>query len=74
MPIYPSEKNAGRPPLSYQSFLKLAGQPSWASSPLPTTLNCLPPLGNVGNCEIFPGVPSVGELGYDDTPEVYDIK
>ncbi|KAM7483676.1 hypothetical protein LguiB_008259 [Lonicera macranthoides] len=48
---------------------KLAGQPSWASSPLPTRCNCLPPLGNVGNCEIFPGVPSLGELGYDDTPE-----
>ncbi|KAL5823157.1 hypothetical protein ACOSQ4_021057 [Xanthoceras sorbifolium] len=28
------QKNGGKPPLSYPSFLKLAGQPSWASSPL----------------------------------------
>ncbi|KAK2974362.1 hypothetical protein RJ640_021218 [Escallonia rubra] len=62
------QKNGGRPPLSYQSFLKLAGKPSWASSPLVTKLNSLPPIGHVGNCEISE-VPIVQELGYEDTGE-----
>ncbi|PSR96043.1 (6-4)DNA photolyase [Actinidia chinensis var. chinensis] len=59
------QKNDGRPPLSYQSFLKLAGQPSWASSPLSTVISSLPPIGNVGNCEIS-NVPTLPELGYED--------
>ncbi|GFZ11829.1 DNA photolyase family protein [Actinidia rufa] len=59
------QKNDGRPPLSYQSFLKLAGQPSWASSPLSTLISSLPPIGNVGNCEIS-NVPTLPELGYED--------
>ncbi|XP_010654743.1 (6-4)DNA photolyase isoform X2 [Vitis vinifera] len=59
------QKNGGRPPLSYQSFLKLAGQPSWASSPLLTTLSWLPPVGDVGTCEIS-NVPTVKELGYEE--------
>ncbi|XP_057473175.1 (6-4)DNA photolyase isoform X3 [Actinidia eriantha] len=59
------QKNDGRPPLSYQSFLKLAGQPSWASSPLSTVISLLPPIGNVGNCEIS-NVPTLPELGYED--------
>ncbi|XP_034695357.1 (6-4)DNA photolyase isoform X2 [Vitis riparia] len=59
------QKNGGRPPLSYQSFLKLAGQPSWASSPLSTTLSWLPPVGDVGTCEIS-NVPTVKELGYEE--------
>ncbi|KAA8541877.1 hypothetical protein F0562_023029 [Nyssa sinensis] len=59
------QKNGGRPPLSYQSFLKLAGQPSWASSPLSTMISWLPPVGNVGNCEISK-VPTIKELGYED--------
>ncbi|XP_059640491.1 (6-4)DNA photolyase isoform X2 [Cornus florida] len=58
-------KNGGRPPLSYQSFVKLAGQPSWASSPLSTMISSLPSVGNVGNCEISE-VPIVKELGYED--------
>uniref|UniRef100_A0A5B7BW64 (6-4)DNA photolyase n=1 Tax=Davidia involucrata TaxID=16924 RepID=A0A5B7BW64_DAVIN len=59
------QKNGGRPPLSYQSFVKLAGKPSWASSPLSTVISWLPPVGNVGNCEISK-VPTIKELGYED--------
>ncbi|KAG5523341.1 hypothetical protein RHGRI_035233 [Rhododendron griersonianum] len=61
-----SEKNSGRPPLSYQSFLKIAGQPSWASSPLSTTISSLPPVGTVENCGIS-NVPTLQELGYEDS-------
>ncbi|KAL5825045.1 hypothetical protein ACOSQ3_021108 [Xanthoceras sorbifolium] len=59
------QKNGGKPPLSYPSFLKLAGQPSWASSPLSVSLSFLPPVGDVGSCEILE-VPTVKELGYGD--------
>ncbi|KAF5739117.1 putative DNA photolyase [Tripterygium wilfordii] len=64
-PVDIIQKNGGRPPLSYQSFLELAGIPPWASSPLPTTPSLLPPVGNVGSCEII-GVPTVKELGFRD--------
>lgn len=57
--------------MSYQSFVKLAGEPSWNSSPLLTEVNWLPPLGNVGKCPIIE-VPSIEELGYEDTPEVWN--
>ncbi|XP_002517574.2 (6-4)DNA photolyase isoform X2 [Ricinus communis] len=62
------QKNGGKPPLSYQSFLKVAGQPSWASSPLPTTISSLPPVGDVGSCEISE-VPTLEELGYGDVEQ-----
>lgn len=65
-----SKKNGGKPPLSYQSFLKLAGEPSWASSPLSITLSSLPPVGNTGNCNISE-VPTVEELGYEETQQVW---
>uniref|UniRef100_A0A2P2JWZ5 DNA photolyase n=1 Tax=Rhizophora mucronata TaxID=61149 RepID=A0A2P2JWZ5_RHIMU len=58
-------KNGGKPPLSYQSFLKVAGQPSWASSRLVTTVSSIPPVGDVGKCE-FSKVPTIKELGYED--------
>lgn len=58
-----TKKNGGKPPLTYQSFLKLAGQPSWASSPLAVSLSSLSPVGDVGNFEISE-VPTVEELGY----------
>ncbi|KAF7123855.1 hypothetical protein RHSIM_Rhsim12G0193900 [Rhododendron simsii] len=61
-----SEKNSGRPPSSYQSFLKIAGQPSWASSALLTTITSLPPVGNVENCGIS-NVPTLQELGYEES-------
>ncbi|KAE7997375.1 hypothetical protein FH972_002016 [Carpinus fangiana] len=61
-------KNGGRPPLSYQSFVKLAGQPSWASSPLSITLSSLPHVGDVGSCEISE-VPTIEELGYGESPQ-----
>lgn len=67
------EKNGGRPPLSYQSFLKLAGQPSWASSPLSTTISSLPPVGDVGTCEIS-NVPTVQELGYEEIGQVWSCQ
>ncbi|KAL3511853.1 hypothetical protein ACH5RR_024570 [Cinchona calisaya] len=62
------QKNGGRPPLSYQSFIKVAGQPSWSSTPLSTSLSCLPPIGNPGNCAISE-VPSINDLGYEEIDE-----
>ncbi|KAI5594076.1 hypothetical protein BDE02_03G052700 [Populus trichocarpa] len=59
------QRNGGKPPLTYQSFLKLAGQPSWASSPLLTSISSLPPVGDVGSCEISE-VPTIKDLGYGD--------
>ncbi|KAJ4844629.1 (6-4)DNA photolyase [Turnera subulata] len=61
------QKNGGKPPLTYQSFLKLAGEPSWASSPLSTSMSSLPPVGDVGNfaCEISE-VPTIKELGFGE--------
>ncbi|KAJ4718316.1 (6-4)DNA photolyase [Melia azedarach] len=59
------QKNGGKPPLSYQSFLKVAGQPLWASAPLTISLPLLSPVGDVGSCEISE-VPTVEELGYRD--------
>ncbi|KAF5453202.1 hypothetical protein F2P56_028121 [Juglans regia] len=56
------QKNGGRPPLSYQSFVKLAGQPS---SPLSHTLSSLPLVGDVGSC-VISEVPTIKELGYVD--------
>ncbi|KAH0734507.1 hypothetical protein KY285_010214 [Solanum tuberosum] len=61
-------KNGGSPPLSYQSFLKLAGQPSWATTPLLTTISSLPPIGNTGSFAVSE-VPTVRELGYEDLAE-----
>ncbi|GFP96357.1 (6-4)dna photolyase [Phtheirospermum japonicum] len=62
------QKNGGRPPLTYQSFVKLAGEPTWASSPISTELSSLPSVGNVGSCPISE-VPSIKELGYEDIQE-----
>ncbi|KAF5175561.1 (6-4)DNA photolyase [Thalictrum thalictroides] len=56
------QKNAGKPPLTYQSFLKLAGTPS---SPLASASSFLPPVGVTGDYEIL-RVPTVEELGYGD--------
>ncbi|WJX42807.1 (6-4)DNA photolyase, variant 2 [Trifolium repens] len=55
-------KNGGKPPLSYQSFVKLAGEPP---SPLSTTYSSLPPVGHLGSCDIS-GVPTIKDLGYED--------
>ncbi|KAL7191392.1 hypothetical protein ACSBR2_023462 [Camellia fascicularis] len=67
------QKNGGRPPLTYQSFVKLAGQPSWASSPLSTNISGLPPVGHVGNCEISKP-PTLQELGYEDIGQEWVTK
>lgn len=68
----PMQKNGGSPPLSYQSFLKLAGEPSWASSPLSIRVSSLPPVGDVGSCEVSQ-VPTMEELGYVDNDQVWDL-
>ncbi|KAK6914983.1 Cryptochrome/DNA photolyase, FAD-binding domain [Dillenia turbinata] len=52
----------GNPPTTYQAFLKLAGQPSWASSLLTMKLSSLPPVGNVEENELST-VPAMEELG-----------
>ncbi|KAL2243437.1 UNVERIFIED_CONTAM: (6-4)DNA photolyase [Sesamum indicum] len=62
------QKNGGKPPLSYQSFVKLAGEPSWASSPISTELTLLPPVGSFGSCPTTE-VPTIKNLGYEDTAE-----
>ncbi|XP_047076595.1 (6-4)DNA photolyase-like [Lolium rigidum] len=56
------EKNGGRPPLTYQSFLNIAGEPS---APLTEEYSVLPPIGDTGECELF-SVPKLEELGYGD--------
>ncbi|KAJ8445570.1 hypothetical protein Cgig2_012458 [Carnegiea gigantea] len=63
------EKNGGKPPLTYQSFVKLAGQPSWASSPVSTGLSSIPPLGDVGAVHIS-SVPTIEELGYENIGQI----
>ncbi|KAK6125172.1 hypothetical protein DH2020_041086 [Rehmannia glutinosa] len=50
-------------------FCQTSWEPSWASSPISTEPNWLPPVGNVGNCPISE-VPSINELGYEDTQVV----
>ncbi|CAN0906941.1 (6-4)DNA photolyase [Linum grandiflorum] len=60
------QRNGGRPPLSYQSFLKLAGEPSWASSPLLAEIASLPSVGDdFGSTEII-DIPTLEDLGYVD--------
>ncbi|XP_023004842.1 (6-4)DNA photolyase [Cucurbita maxima] len=63
------QKNGGRPPLSYQSFLKLAGEPSWARAPLSTIVSSLPPVGDTGRSQIL-DVPTIKDLGYEDMEKV----
>ncbi|XP_010487391.1 PREDICTED: (6-4)DNA photolyase-like [Camelina sativa] len=57
------EKNGGKPPLSYQSFVKIAGEPSCATSELVMSYSSLPPIGEVGNLGISE-VQTLEELGY----------
>jgi cryptochrome len=64
-PAHIIEKNGGKPPLSYQSFLKVAGEPSCAKSELVMSYSSLPPIGDIGNLGISE-VPSLEELGYKD--------
>ncbi|KAJ1429111.1 Rossmann-like alpha/beta/alpha sandwich fold [Sesbania bispinosa] len=59
------QKNGGKPPLSYQSFVKLAGEPP---SPLSTKHSSLPPVGHLGSCDISE-VPTLKDLGYEDTKQ-----
>lgn len=54
------------------SFSKIAGEPHWLSSPLATTLTMIPPVGDVGNCEVSE-VPTVKQLGYEDILEVCHV-
>ncbi|KAL9264830.1 (6-4)DNA photolyase-like protein [Drosera capensis] len=58
-------KNGGKVPLTYQSFLKLAGEPSWASTPVSTGISSLPPVGSLGDIKIS-NLPTIEELGYTD--------
>lgn len=59
------KKNGGKPPLSYQSFVKLAGEPP---SPLSTMYSSLPPVGQLGSCDIS-DVPTIRDLGYGDSEQ-----
>ncbi|XP_078432338.1 DNA photolyase family protein isoform X2 [Wolffia australiana] len=55
-------KNGGKPPLTYQSFVKLAGRPL---PPIGQQFSALPPVGDLGEWEDV-GVPTIQELGYGD--------
>ncbi|KAF3527767.1 hypothetical protein DY000_02042936 [Brassica cretica] len=57
------QKNGGKAPLSYQSFLKIAGEPSCAESELVMSYSSLPPVGDVGSIGVSE-VPKLEELGY----------
>ncbi|PWA36991.1 DNA photolyase family protein [Artemisia annua] len=67
-PAHIIEKNGGKPPMNCQLILKLVGEPQWLSSPLSTTLDTIPPIGDVGNCDIIE-VPTLKQLGYEDIQE-----
>lgn len=54
--------------MNCQLILKLVGEPQWLSSPLSTTLDTIPPIGDVGNCEVIE-VPTLQQLGYEDIHE-----
>ncbi|KAH7681758.1 (6-4)DNA photolyase protein [Dioscorea alata] len=56
------KKNGGKPPLTYQAFVKLAGQPP---PPLTEAYTCLPPVGDLRGCELL-DIPQIDELGYGD--------
>ncbi|GJM90562.1 hypothetical protein PR202_ga06855 [Eleusine coracana subsp. coracana] len=61
----PSEiirKNGGRPPLTYQSFVSIAGEPT---GPVMEEYSELPPVGDTGDYELLP-VPRVEDLAYGD--------
>ncbi|XP_076946014.1 (6-4)DNA photolyase-like [Bidens hawaiensis] len=62
------QKNGGTPPMNCLLFSKVAGEPEWLSSSLSTTLYTIPPVGDVGNCEVSE-VPTVTQLGYEDIQE-----
>lgn len=66
-------QNGGKSPLSYQSFVKLAGEPSWASAPVSNAASWLPPVGDVDNCQCS-DVPSINELGYEESAEVWESR
>nr|CAB3446044.1 unnamed protein product [Digitaria exilis] len=55
-------KNGGRPPLTYQSFISISGEPP---EPITEEYSELPPVGDTGEYELLP-VPTVEELGYGD--------
>ncbi|CAH8337536.1 unnamed protein product [Eruca vesicaria subsp. sativa] len=59
------KKNGGKAPLSYQSFLKIAGEPSCVNSELVMSYSSLPPVGDVGSLGVSE-VPTLEELGYRD--------
>ncbi|KAJ3686632.1 hypothetical protein LUZ61_015796 [Rhynchospora tenuis] len=56
------EKNGDRPPLTYQSFIALAGCPV---DPCATTYSELPSIGETGDYELL-SVPKIEDFGYGD--------
>ncbi|KAJ3693127.1 hypothetical protein LUZ60_012222 [Juncus effusus] len=62
------EKNGGKAPLTYQSFISLIGNPSEPITPIYSTLH-FPPVGVTGDYEILT-LPTLEQLGYRDFDEV----
>jgi cryptochrome len=59
-------ENGSRPPLAYQSFVSIAGEPP---EPVMEEYSELPPVGDTGEYELLP-VPTVEDLGYGDISQV----
>ncbi|ONK66521.1 uncharacterized protein A4U43_C06F9060 [Asparagus officinalis] len=57
--------NRGKPPLTYQSFVALAGEPP---TPLTHTYSVLPPIGDLRGYEVL-NIPTIQELGYGDVKQ-----
>ncbi|XP_020590382.1 (6-4)DNA photolyase [Phalaenopsis equestris] len=60
-------KNGGKAPLTYKSFVAIAGKPS---APLCSIYSLLPPIGDVAGYK-FHGVPSIHDLGYKDVTQEF---
>ncbi|KAG0486358.1 hypothetical protein HPP92_008453 [Vanilla planifolia] len=61
------QKNGGKPPLTYQSFVAIAGKPP---APLSLVYNQLPAIGDVAGYELL-SIPSIYDLGYKDVEQVF---
>lgn len=62
-------QNGRKPPMTYQSFVALAGEPP---APLMQTYTMLPPIGDLEGYEVL-NIPTIQELGYADVEQVCSL-